>query len=678
MFGIHLHTLFVVVTLSRSIANKAVVANPIMPTTLSSPLNKNQTNPLMHAIYDAHIHESVGVLKGNRFLSDFGASASDLDAALHLLWKGSNLLSVEIASSIEAANITLRHHLEKYGFETTACIKYTCSGYLDITRFPEVEQLPSVLSIMPYTTSTLGSLRGGQFERRIQEKAPVNSSPFGSIKSNAFEALQINKLREVYPHLTGAGMKIGVLSDSYNTRGTAAADVASGDLPSDVVIVKESSVRRSDEGRAMLQLVHDLAPDATLYFHSVEGIGDMVAGIHALADLGCNVILDDIVDFGQPFFQEGPIAQTASDIAEIRGIPYFSSAGNSGRTSYESAYHGIACGLHGYRSCHDFGGGNIFQRITVSDWTEFILQWDDPFASVSGPTSKGAKTDIDALIFDASTGEMVHVSAFPNIGRDPLDAWVLPAGTYDIAVAVDKGRKPDRIKWITPDDMNLVSVDPPTNSGYIVSQANTLYTAGVGCAFEQQTFSELKVEPFSSVGGAPLLFDRDGSRKAKPLTPNQPRFIGPDGSYNTFFGINVTDPLGIIEPRFRFFGTSAAVPNVAAVALLMLQAAPDLPPSRLYSILGDTAIDMNVRGFDYDSGYGFINGFAAVRTAMLETGSDTDPYDNEVFKKKKKRSNSDGDSDSTPPPPVIHSQCFFTVDGSWIDDAFGSSLSNHW
>ncbi|KAG7370556.1 subtilase family protease [Nitzschia inconspicua] len=577
---INLHNLFVVVALLRLIANKAVVANPLMTTTfsLSPPLNKNQTNPLMHAIYDAHIHGSVGVLKGNRFLSDFGASASDLDAALHLLWKGNNLLFVEIASSTEAANIALRHHLEKYGFETTACIKYTCSGYLDITRFPEVEQLPSVLSIMPYTTTTLGSLRGGQFERRMQEEAPMNSSPFGSIKSNAFEALQINKLREVYPQLTGAGMKIGVLSDSYNTRGTAAADVASGDLPSDVVVIKESSVRRTDEGRAMLQLVHDLAPDATLYFHCVEGVGDMVAGIHTLADLGCNVILDDIVDFGQPFFQEGPIAQTASDIAEIRGIPYFSSAGNSGRTSYESAYHGIACGLHGYRSCHDFGGGNIFQRITVSDWTEFILQWDDPFASVCGPTSKGAKTDIDALIFDASTGEMVHVSAFPNIGRDPLDSYA----------------------------------------------------------------------PYSWRGI----------------------------SYNTFFGINVTDPLGIIEPRFRFFSTSAATPNVAAVALLMLQAAPDLPPSRVYSILEETAIDMNVRGFDYDSGYGFINGFAAVRTAMLETGSDIDTYDNEVFKKK--RSDSDGDSDSTPPPPVTDSQCFFTVDGSWIDDVLGSSLSNHW
>ena len=66
----------------------------------------------------------------------------------------------------------------------------------------------------------------------------------------------------------------------------------------------------------------------------------------------------------------------------------------------------------------------------------------------------------------------------------------------------------------------------------------------------------------------------------------------------------------------RFSGTSAAAPNVAALALLMLQAAPDLSPSKVYKILEQSAIDMNEPGFDFDSGYGFVNGLWAVKKAI--------------------------------------------------------------
>ena len=48
-------------------------------------------------------------------------------------------------------------------------------------------------------------------------------------------------------------------------------------------------------------------------------------------------------------------------------------------------------------------------------------------------------------------------------------------------------------------------------------------------------------------------------------------------------------------------GTSAAAPNAASVAILLLQANPDLTPLQIYSILEDTAIDMDVAGFDFDT-----------------------------------------------------------------------------
>jgi hypothetical protein len=45
----------------------------------------------------------------------------------------------------------------------------------------------------------------------------------------------------------------------------------------------------------MAQLVHDLIPGAKLFFYTAfEGPDDFANGIQALADEGCDVIVDDI------------------------------------------------------------------------------------------------------------------------------------------------------------------------------------------------------------------------------------------------------------------------------------------------------------------------------------------------------------------------------------------------
>ena len=61
--------------------------------------------------------------------------------------------------------------------------------------------------------------------------------------------------------LTGTGVIVGVLSNSFNCLGGGAADMANGDL-SPVTVIQEisSCTGANDEGRAMLQIVHDVAP----------------------------------------------------------------------------------------------------------------------------------------------------------------------------------------------------------------------------------------------------------------------------------------------------------------------------------------------------------------------------------------------------------------------------------
>ena len=124
-------------------------------------------------------------------------------------------------------------------------------------------------------------------------------------------------LRTQYPTLTGKGLTIGVMSDSfdcysyyagknyskigngyngYATNGfsaTYADDVTSGALPAGVDIVEEADCADfgapqlppyGDEGRAMMQIVHVVAPGAFVRLsHGVELGGGFCGGRHPAA-----------------------------------------------------------------------------------------------------------------------------------------------------------------------------------------------------------------------------------------------------------------------------------------------------------------------------------------------------------------------------------------------------------
>jgi hypothetical protein len=121
-------------------------------------------------------------------------------------------------------------------------------------------------------------------------------------------------------NLTGAGSGIAVISDSFNNKGAAANDIANEDLPgpgnedgylSPVIVLNELPAGGSDEGRAMLQIVHDVAPGAQLYFQTgFISEYNMAAGIiQAAAEPGVDIIVDDLTYLKEPYYEDGVIAQ---------------------------------------------------------------------------------------------------------------------------------------------------------------------------------------------------------------------------------------------------------------------------------------------------------------------------------------------------------------------------------
>jgi subtilisin family serine protease len=510
----------------------------------------------------------------------------------------------------------------------------------------------------------------------------------GAIVSQGDRSLRADRARRE-SGATGRGIRVGVLSDSYDcltgpfepgapfTR--AAEDIANGDLPRDVLILKDlapaPSPDCSDEGRGMMQLVHDVAPGSPLAFYTAfVSQEDFAAGIRALAAAGSKVIVDDIIYFAEPMFEDGIIAQAVDDVHDA-GVAYFSSAGNDARASYESRYRSSAeLGISGPR--HDFApGGSVdgLQSATASagSVTLLSLQWDQPSLSANGV--RGALSDVDLWFYDMNGDPIEFCTDDPaqlvcqipgfdaNIGGDAVELPILVnLGDEDLQVQIGielfAGPAPNYVKYVWFDlDAGQFTVDEhDTASGTVYGHANAAGAEAVGAAAWYQTEewgSPLRpqclpacLNSFSSAGGSPVFFGANGRRLSIPVVRLKPGVTGPDGGNTStfFFDLGFEVP-GTSEPDGipNFFGTSASAPHVAGVAALILdQRARDvaarkrfvgprvLTPDLIYWAMRLTADDMKLRnfggdigpqrvdnanGFDFDTGFGFVDAQRALR-----------------------------------------------------------------
>ncbi|WP_052055469.1 S8 family serine peptidase [Myxosarcina sp. GI1] len=479
----------------------------------------------------------------------------------------------------------------------------------------------------------------------------------GNVTSQADFIHEANRVRKSLPlGYDGTGIKIGVLSDSYNSKNGAAGNIASGDLPNDVTVISRNGELQdisngSDEGRAMLQLIHDLAPEADLLFATAfTGESNFANNIRALAEAGADIIVDDVVYFGEPFFQDGIVSLAVEDVVNDYGVAYFSSAGNNASKSYKSDnFAGVAdtnldnileqdpnlddamdrvdangnviqgdftVSPEGY-SYHDFDPNansvdNRQQiRLNNGQRIRFVMQWDDPFY-----TAGGVDTDIDLFLLD-SNNKVVAYSFNDNVNnRTPLEYldFANTSGSsqnYDLVIGKYSGSDPGRLKYINFGS----SVTPEyfTNSSTIYGHAAAANAEAVGAV---PYYRQDRPESFTALGPTTFFYeyvtDTNGNpiavvRKNNPEVRNKPDITAIDGTDTTFFGSDV-DGNGFPN----FFGTSAAAPHAAAIAALLKQAEPNLTSTEIYQRLQSSAIDIGNSGFDNLTGNGLINAYKAI------------------------------------------------------------------
>jgi hypothetical protein len=130
----------------------------------------------------------------------------------------------------------------------------------------------------------------------------------GQITTSGDRILKSDNARATF-QVNGAGIKIGIISTSFDTQGQLSNDIANGELPgfSDpssqpVQILKDlapGNLVADDEGRALAQIIYDIAPGAELLFYTSIGEFNTVddtsyaAAIAALTKAGANIIVED-------------------------------------------------------------------------------------------------------------------------------------------------------------------------------------------------------------------------------------------------------------------------------------------------------------------------------------------------------------------------------------------------
>jgi subtilisin family serine protease len=425
------------------------------------------------------------------------------------------------------------------------------------------------------------------------------------------DALQRAKDARARFGVSGAGVRVGVISDSA-TPSELAARQRAGELPAachaqlslaatPCVQLDPASdgVARADEGIALMEIIHDLAPGAQLAFASgveneagARGPQAFVAAVNFLQQtFKADIIVDDVGYYNEPFFSDGAVAQRAQQAADA-GVVFVSAAGNAARGHYQAAYADSAPGLRQGvgQHLHLFAPGDTGQSFLLKrgQVVQIILQWDNPFGSgafryddfnmylrrdgrlLTGlglggeDDNAGTRAPFEVLVAqnngptDVSLDLVIDAAALRSGNTPQLELFALAGPALQYASAADS-------IFGHPAAAGVVAVGAVSASG------------GCGAAAGE-------VEPYSSQGPATQL-----NRVARL----KPDVVATDG-------VRTSLP----APFATFCGTSASAPHVAALAALLMQHRPSLSGQAVRGLLSSSAVDLGDARADAAYGWG--------------------------------------------------------------------------
>jgi hypothetical protein len=418
--------------------------------------------------------------------------------------------------------------------------------------------------------------------------------------------------------IIGTGVKVCVLSDGVNS---LSAEQTAGRLPA--VDVVSGQAGSGDEGTAMLEIVHQMAPGATLGFaQGGPTITQFAANIIALRNSphNCDIIVDDMTFFLEPAFQDGTIAQAVNTVTSS-GALYFSSAANSGSLAkgtsgtWEGDFvdSGTTIGaISEGGTIHSFNGSNT-NTLTAQGGSKWeVLSWSDPMGA--------SCNDYDLFILN-STLTTVLASSTNNqtCSQDPqeyINTVTIPAGSKIVIVNYQGMAATRALRLDTERGRLSIGTNGNTFGHNAAGNAVTLAAVNVSTASGGVFVGgpTNPVENYSSDGPRRIFYSPAGTA----LTPGNVLYGTGGGSLLNKVDISAADCVASAVTGFNpFCGTSAAAPHAAAIAALLKSGKPSLTPKQIRTIMYSTALDIEATGWDVNSGYGLLRADRAYTMAML-------------------------------------------------------------
>lgn len=510
-----------------------------------------------------------------------------------------------------------------------------------------------------------------------EQGADTNAVPVPGIRTAVAEGDVRHRARAARTtfDIDGTGLKVGVLSNTFNQLGGYAADVASGDLPGTgnpngyttpvtFAGTGEGPTATSgiDEGRAMLQHVHSILPGAQLYyataFTSISGFANNICALGGLSTFrgapvtgtvvpgGCDIIIDDVFYFAESGLHDGMqtgvtsplnmaiVTQAVNDVTAA-GKMYFSSAGNSGNVNdgTAGAWEGdftpsavavtALAGAGALLNWNPTGTDTPFNNI-VTGGTNFTMQWSDPLG--------GSANDYDIYVLNAAGTTVNAASTATQDGtQDPFESIAAASTTAGrrIAVALFAGSPRFMSSSINRGRLQFVTGGQTrghSGAANAFGVAATPTSPGAGVTFPNPFAGTNVVETFSSDGPRRVFFDAAN----QPITPGNFLVGTGGGLLRQKPDVTAADGAPTTVPGFeRFFGTSAAAPHAGAIAGLVKAAfikngVASPTPAQIRTVLQNTALDIEAAGVDRDSGVGILQAFQAVQGTGLAGGAGLD------------------------------------------------------
>jgi hypothetical protein len=582
----------------------------------------------------------------------------------------------------------------------------------DKSKGEVLTRVPTVQGLLPVTM--INQISALPFVRyiRLPDYGFTNT---GSVESQGDALLQAVAARSQFG-VDGTGIRVGVISNGiggiFATGCTSCgpttaipSPITSGDLPSATGTRNSTGVLTSvsggiiaqsfpssspnleppatdtasgvgSEGTAMLEIVHDLAPGATLYFANASD-GASLSFEQAVNYLATNtdVVVDDLGFFDTPFDGTSVVSTNTAtalntDSNPIRG--YFTAVDNFAQDHYEGQY--VDSGVDGTSITGEAGHLHIFQAVanittdnggfgpSIADPLEVpansivrvFLAWNDPngastndydlfLVPLNCPNGFSATLPLPpctisgapvGLSTDSQTGTQkpTELALYQNSTNSPVALGIViqdvgnaaAARTFDVFIlsTLSDGANPAH-------NFNTVSGSVPAEGDAGGSPVSVVSVGAIGqsqCSSPGNCTGS--VEPYSSQGPTEATPQATARMKPDVTATDGVSVTGAGG-----FGVNPstgTSPCPTGTTPCTFFGSSAAAPHAAAVAAITLQAAhcllssstvntPAMARANLRNFLTSTAVPLlgiSQAVPNNVEGSGLLNALAAVRATL--------------------------------------------------------------